>query len=280
MQASLGGMTKLFRGTQVGLLAMGLSTHAAGQSLQGVVVDAASRGPISGAVIELQAAGSPRLIRTTADTTGRFYVPLSRPGLYTLRATRLGYLQQSGDTVRVGESESVTVEIRLDRTTLPLLPVRVTARVSGLPEGFEARRATGFGRFLTRTDIDNRRASQTSDLFRGMPGVVLAPQRRGSTQTMMMRSALGLCQPAVWIDGMYIAPVAGQSIDQVVTPAVIEAAEVYSSIASVPIQYRTGTCGAVLFWTKRGDGDDRPKTRWWKIALGASAAVGLMMLIK
>lgn len=280
MQASLGNVTRLVRAVQIGLLVIGLSSHAAAQSLHGVVIDAASHAPISGPAIELHAAGSRRVIRAVADTAGRFHIPLARPGLYSLTATRLGYLQHAGDTVRIGESESVTVEIRLDRTALPLLPVRVTARVSGLPEGFESRRASGFGRFLTRTDIENRRGSQTSDLFRGMPGLVLAPQRRGGGQTLLMRSALGLCQPSVWIDGMYIAPLAGQSIDQVVTPSVLEAAEVYSSIATVPIQYRRGTCGALLFWTRRGDDEDRPRTRWWKIALGVSAAVGLMMLIK
>jgi hypothetical protein len=281
MRGSSGDVMKqLFRSPQIGLLVLGLSSQAASQSLQGVVIDAASRAPIAGAVVELRLPGSRNPVRATADTAGLFFIYLDRHGLYNLRATRLGYLQHAGDTLRIRESEAVSVEIRLDRSVLPLQPVRVTARISGLPEGFETRRATGFGRFLTRQDIDNRRASQTSELLRGMPGVVIARQRRGSGQALLMRSALGLCQPAVWIDGMYVAPFAGLNIDDIVVPAVLEAAEVYSSIATVPTQYRTGTCGVVLFWTKRGAGDDRAKTRWWKIALGASAAIGLMFLIK
>lgn len=274
-------------GTQVGLL-VGLLlapierivSEAGAQSLQGIVLDAATRAPMSGATIQLTATqgGSPR--QTTSDSLGSFAVMLTRAGVYTLTATRLGYLQHKGDTIRIGESELVSVEIRLDRTALPLRPVLVTARYSGLPEGFEARRTSGFGRFITRTDIDSRRASNASDLLRGLPGIVLTSQRRGPGSTLQMRGTAGLCQPAIWIDGVYVAQFAGVSIDNMLSPLVLEAAEVYNSATTAPIQYRTGNCGVVLFWTRRGGHEEQGRTKWWKIALGVTAAGGLALLIR
>jgi hypothetical protein len=251
------------------------------QSMRGVVLDAATRMPIAGTVVQLQAAGDSRPRRVTADSTGSFALSMPAPGLYTLTATRLGYIQHRGDTVRIGDSETVGVEIRLDRTAIPLRPVVVTERVSALPDGFEKRRAAGFGRFITKSDIDNRRAANTSDLLRGIPGVVLTAARRGrgSGSVLFMRGPAGLCQPAVWIDGLQVST-ADLAIDQLLSPAVLEAAEVYNSTSTAPSQYRTGNCGVVLFWTKRGQTEDRVRTKWWKLALGASVGVGLVFLFK
>jgi hypothetical protein len=251
------------------------------QSLRGVVLDAATRNPIAETMIQVGSDHGNQHRRATTDSAGVFYLSLPGPGLYTVVATRIGYLQHRGDTVRVGDSEAVGLRIELDRNVIPLRPVVVTERLSWLPEGFEQRRAAGFGRFLTRTDIENRHGSQTSDLLRGMPGLQLTPLRRGrgSATMLQMRGPGGLCSPAVWVDGVPLAD-GGQSIDQVLTPGVLEAVEVYNSTSNAPIQYRTGNCGVVLFWTKRGPDENRVKTKWWKLAIGATAGVGLVLLMR
>ena len=253
----------------------------AAQSFRGVVVDAATRNPIAGTIIQAgwDRGNQPR--RVTTDSAGAFFLTLPGPGLYTIVATKIGYLQHRGDTVRVRDGEAVGLRIELDRNVVPLRPVVVTERLSWLPEGFEQRRSAGFGRFLTRTDIENRRGSKTSDLLRGLPGLQLAPVRRGrgTGSALMMRGTGGLCSPAVWVDGIPLAD-DGASIDQVLTPTVLEAVEVYNSTSNAPVQYRTGTCGVVLFWTKRGPDENREKTRWWKLALGATAGVGLVLLLR
>lgn len=256
------------------------ATILEGQVLRGTVLDASTRAPIVGTTVQLQGDRTAQVRRATTDSSGIFSMTAPSAGLYIVSATRLGYLQHRGDTVRVGESETVSVQILLDRTAIPLRPVVVTERFSGLPDGFEARRAAGFGRFLSRTDIEARRGSQTSDLLRGMPGLVLLPVRRGGGpgHNLAFRGPAGLCQPALWVDGLFIAP--GMTVDQLVVPTMLEAVEVYNSTSTAPIQYRTGNCGVVLFWTKRGGGDDRAKTKWWKLALGATVGVGLVLLIK
>lgn len=253
---------------------------ALAQTFRGTVVDAATRSPIAGTIIQVRSDRGNQPRRTTTDSAGAFALTMPAAGLYTVMATRIGYLQHRGDTVRIRDSETVGLRIELDRNVVPLQPVVVTERLSGLPDGFEQRRSAGFGRFLTRTDIENRRGSRTTDLVRGMPGIQLTPVRRGrgNSNTLMMRGPAGLCSPAVWIDGLPIVD-GGQSLDEILTPGVLEAVEVYNSTSNAPIQYRTGNCGVVLFWTKRGPSEDRVRTRWWKLAIGAAAGLGLVLLL-
>ena len=261
-----------------------LATLGAGvsqaQSLRGVVLDAATRNPIAGTIIQAGSDHGNQPRRATTDSSGEFSLILGAPGLYTVTATRIGYLQHRGDTVRVGNSETVGLRIELDRNAIPLRPVVVTERLSWLPDGFEQRRSTGFGRFMTRTDIENRRGSRTTDLLRGMPGLQLTPvgRGRGSTSLLQMRGTSGLCTPAVWIDGIPLAD-GTRGLDEVLNPGQLEAIEVYNSTTTAPIQYRTGNCGVLLFWTRRGPDENRVKTKWWKLALGATVGLGLVLLM-
>lgn len=287
MQVNRGENTGRYGRAQV-TLATGLLASAMlalpqleAQTLRGVVLDAATKAPIAGTIIQTQTErGQTR--RATSDSAGLFSLSLTGGGLYTVSATRLGYLPHRGDTIRIGDSETVGLRIELDRTAMPLQPVVITERVSWLPDGFEARRAAGFGRFLTRKDIEARRGSQTSDLLRGMPGIVLTPNRRGRGpgHILQMRGPRGLCQPAVWIDGMFSPDFADATTDAMLMPTSLEAIEVYNSTANAPIQYRTGNCGVVLFWTKRGSTEERSRIKWWKLALGAAAGLGLVYLLR
>ena len=250
------------------------------QALRGTVYDAATRQPIAGTAIQVSS-GAGQSRRVTTDSAGTFFLTMSSAGLYTIVATRIGYIQHRGDTVRIRDAESVRVEIELDRSAVPLRPVVVVERISGLPDGFEQRRAAGFGRFLTRTDIEHRRGARTTDLLRGMAGIQLIPARRGrgSGSVLMMRGTAGLCAPSVWVDGLQLTD-AGAMLDDLLNPSALEAVEVYNSTTNAPIQYRTGNCGVLLFWTKRGQTEDRARIKWWKLAIGATVGVGLVFLLR
>jgi hypothetical protein len=251
-----------------------------GQTIRGIVVSAVGQLPIAGATIQAQAERGGDRLRATSDSLGLFILTAPRAGLFTLQATRLGYLKHEADTVRLGAGESITIEIRMDPNAVPLEPLVVTARSASWPPGFEARRATGFGKFVTRRDIDSRGASRTTDLLRGLPGVTLTPLRRGSGYALLMRGAGGNCLPAIWVDGLYVSTFPGSNVDDLLPPNVLQGVEVYTSIASAPTQYRTGTCGVVLFWTRHGTAVEGGERRWWKIAIGAGAAAAFILLLR
>ena len=258
------------------LLIVGGTGAANGQAIRGVVLDVATHKPIPGATVQAASAGEPR--RAATDSAGNFFISLPDAGLYTVTALRIGYLRHEGDTVTVGYAETVSLRIELDQFAVPLRPVIVTERRSRLPAGFEQRRAAGFGRFLDHTDIEKRHPSRTSDLFRGMPGVHLAPLPRGVGLRLLLRKPSGLCQPYVYIDGLPLGD-NSQPIDLTMDSNLIEAVEVYPSVSTAPVQYRTGNCGIVLFWTRQVPQETQSKPKRWKAALGVTAALSFLLVL-
>ena len=63
------------------------------------------------------------------------------------------------------------------------------------------------------------------------------------------------CFPLVFLDGAFLgttSPVDGIDVDESIPLNQIEAVEVYSGAASMPLRFnRPGsTCGAIAFWTR------------------------------
>lgn len=261
----------------MGLLVTGLALCPAtsgAQIVRGSVLDATTQAPIAGATIELREAGSGRQpIRATSDSAGAFLLSAPHGGTYTIQARLIGFLTAPPDTIRISKDDPIRVEMRLDANAIPLQPVRVTAR--GDSAGEDARR-TGFGRVISRAEIDARGAQATTDLFRVMPGFVVHSLRRGATAELLMRGTVGLCQPAVWIDGSYVPMTRTTTIDAMLSPSMIDHVEVYNSVAAAPTPYRTGTCGVLLFSTRRGEPVAGERVNWKRLAIGAG--VGLLLV--
>jgi hypothetical protein len=243
------------------------------QTVRGTVIDAATHRPILGATVQV-AADTVRQ-RTTSDSAGSFSLRLPGSGLYMVVATRIGYLQHNADTLRVGPGETVTLRIELDHSAVPLHPVVVTDRLTRMSNGFDQRREMGFGRFLDHDDIEKRHASKTTDLFRGMPGAHLTPLARGMGMILQLRKGTGFCQPIMWVDGVPLGD-NRQSLDLLMDSNAIEAIELYQSVSTAPVQYRSGDCGVVLFWMKHNPSEVQTKPKHWKLAFGIAAAVGLL----
>jgi len=262
----------------VGLLAlMVCSKGLRAQAVRGSVQDAATHKPIANAVVQVGSDSAAR--RVISDASGGFALHLPGPGLYMVVATRIGYLKHDADTVRVGAGETVTLRIELDQTAVPLHPVIVTDRFVRMSNGFEQRRALGFGRFLDSDDIEKRHASKTTYLFRGLPGAHLTPLPRGAGLILQLRKGAGFCQPFMLIDGLPVGE-SRQSLDLLIDSNMIEAIELYQSVSTAPVQYRSGDCGVVLFWMKHGPAEAATaKPQHWKLALGIAAAVGLLAVL-
>ncbi len=114
-----------------------------------------------------------------------------------------------------------------------------------LREFFEHKQQRGsFGHFLEQHDIRRLGPANPSELFRNMPGVVLASSAGGNT--LRIRG----CQPMVWVDGQRVP---GAELDEVIHPSEIAAIEFYPSNAGIPAQYLergNRLCGSVLVWTR------------------------------
>lgn len=255
-------------------------TAVAAQWIQGTVVEEATGAVVAGAEVVLL---TPRVAdrpSTTTDAAGRFQIRAPRPGTYRLSVTHLSFVPYEADSVEVRGGEALMLEIRLGRGAVPLEPLVVTARRNAGMPGFDERQAAGFGRFITREDIRRRSAFRTSDLLRGVQGVTLQRVPGSDGMLVLMRSGgIGLCQPALWVDGVYVRQLPGNTMDDFLRPDIIEAIEVYASHATAPAEYSVGGCGALVVWTRRGSGADGVPWNWKKLLVGLTAALAVVWLI-
>ncbi|MGD8277912.1 MAG: carboxypeptidase regulatory-like domain-containing protein [Gemmatimonadota bacterium] len=256
--------------------------------IEGVVVEAdAGRptdvaeavAPIAGAEVDLLS-GRTRLRGTTTDSLGRFRLQVPVAGRYRLRVRHPTYVPYEADSVVVGNGETVSLEIRMGRNVIPLEPLVVTARIRADMTGFQARmQGAGHGTFITRADIEARGTTRTTDLLRGVAGVTIDFQRWGVSPAILMRSGLGTCEAAIFVDGVLAPQYRGSRLDDFLTPDRIEGVEIYSSFSAAPVQYISGTCGVILFWTRRGNREGGEPWHWKRVLIGAGAAIALILWI-
>jgi hypothetical protein len=271
---------------RISLLAAGLAVlaplPAEAQVLRGVVVEAESRAPVVDAEVELLSVRDRERLRASTDSLGVFTISAPRAGSYTVQIRHPAYVTYEADSVQVRAGETVSIEVRLGRSVIPLEPLVVTARTAARMAGFdERRRSGGFGRFLTREEIEARSATATTDLLRGMAGVAIRPVPRRITRAMItMQGSPGSCLPALWIDGVFVEQYPESTIDDLLTPGSIEAVEVYTAFSAAPAQFVRGSCGVILFWTRRGSSADGEPWRWKRMLVGVGAAVILILLIR
>lgn len=243
---------------------------ARAQRVTGRVVDDASESPVALASITLIAYNDSVVARTVSDTLGRFSLQ-GRPGLYTIRAERIGYGPGSSAPLALRELEDVTVTIRLSVAGVPMEPLEVNVR-GGLERGrygFERRRGLGKGVFLTRDSIDLREPRVATDAFRGVDGIAIDWNPGGKAEIYTYSGAKCLLIYADHIatpmqsgqytglssrlprtrrrtagNGIFNTPVVreaagGAGIDIAIDPDLIAAIEVYPTWAEVPQELKT-----------------------------------------
>ena len=243
--------------------AAGAQPSASSHAVLAGVVRAEDDTPISGARVLVRApapgtGAAPGAHAAVTADAGAFRVDGLTPGWAEVVVQRLGFRPETL-TVEVPQPDASRIVVPLRRVSQVLATVVVRATAPrGLLAGFEQRRAAGFGRFVTRADIERRRPQRTTDVLRNVPGLVI---ERGETGTPMPRfrnAVVGLtgavCDPVFVLDGSPLGP----SLDlDALNPASIEGIELYSGIATVPPALRgarvPGTCGVVAVWTRHGE---------------------------
>lgn len=255
----LRGTTLVARVTAAGLLLIttpdNLAAAAPPAVITGVVTDAATAHPITGATVILDATAS----RITKDD-GVFRFGDVTPGAHTIRVRRLGY-GEATRRVTVGDGATATVNVALAVAANTLDQVVVTGTV--IPT--ERRAVPNAISVITSQQIENRGITDINQIFRGdIPGVF--GQNRGEAGTTtngygntyvtargvstVGSTAMATVTPIkTYVDGVEIAyPFYLQSID----PRTIERIELIPGPQASTI-YGSGALGGVLqIFTKRG----------------------------
>lgn len=221
-------------------------------------LSAQSRGTISGTVrdstgtvafVEVSVAGTEARVMT--DEAGRFRFTGVPYGSVELKARRIGYTP-------------ATLILQFSRGTEPLVEILMSAAPGYLPsvevheprqvydsrlQGFKDRSAKGVGHFITRARLEQVSSYRFSDIIRTIPGVQLKTLRGGGTN-VMLRGAN--CAPLVFVDG---SPASAGVVDlDMFDLASVEGIEVYSGLASIPVEFVTGRgnerCGVIAIWSR------------------------------
>lgn len=248
-----------------GLLLLCATVADAQVHLFGRVIENTTEQPVIGATVVLQDGRGRRLAQRITDEEGQFSFVVGEKGPVGLQAQRIGYQRTTTPLIHFDSYTSYMVEVRVDVAAVPLAPLEVVARsraaVSPTLAGFEERRRSGMGWFMTREDIEKRNAGRVSDLVAMAPGVLI--QRR-----IVVMARASNCPAQIFVDGFHInrstAPLPGARrgrsttelfpIDEVVQPGSVQGIEVYQGLSRLPAEFRTpdAACGVVAIWTRRG----------------------------
>jgi len=228
--------------------------------VRGIVQDRETGEALEGAQVTL-----PSLSQTTfTGEDGRFSFREVPSGILLLKTEYLGYGTRT-DSIMVPPGHLVTVGVELAVAPIELDPIRVEVEpllLSLALEGFYERRAGTSGIFMTRDQIVAKHPTFTSDIFNNLPGVRTIGSI-GLDRAVILRSgarltlhAPGLCGPTVYLDGMVIERGGPGSpsafVDRIIRPDQIAGIEVYTSPATVPLQYKGvgSDCGVIVFWSR------------------------------
>jgi hypothetical protein len=191
--------------------------------------------------------------QAATSSTGQFVLDGLPLGLQIARVRKIGYRVQF-TPVRFAAGEVWAGKIRVKKLAQVLGEIVVVGKYGKPPQyantakydEFYRRRAAHVGRYLTREDIDNRRAVRISELLTGIPGVRIGFDRPGGDEIEIV-GCQG--QPSIWIDGQRMSGTT-QELLRVITPTDVEAMEIYTRESQMPAEYREGTCAAIVMWTR------------------------------
>jgi hypothetical protein len=233
------------------LLTIAASPLAA-QIIRGKLLDQVGDKPVGGASVTLLTDQNAQAGSAQSSSSGDFTLRAPRAGVYRIRVAKNGYRASETPAIQLQAGDDIGVTMHIIPNKIELSPVVVTAnsrRPSGRLGGFYDRmQRKGFGTFITREQIQQRRPFEVTEMLRGIPGLELRPRLRGFGYDV--RTIEG-CRPSVYLDGVPF-PLMGESIDNIVNPMNLEGIEVYTHAVEVPaeLQRGLGRCGVIALWTR------------------------------
>jgi hypothetical protein len=230
-------------------------------TLTGTVTSATSGQRLQGATIAVGAATPIR-----ANAQGEWTLSDLPLGTRVLEIRAVGYYpERRGVHVTAGAPE-VRVGLSSLRAVLDTVRIRAARLQDIYSSGFEDRRRTGAGFYLTANDIARKGAHNTADIFNGVRGIrigfasdtgdnlaSIGENNAVPRRQLLMRSITGnLCPPAIFLNGIAVDGLDADDLDAWATPKEISAIEIYSE-ATTPAQFQRmfKSCGTIVIWTKR-----------------------------
>ena len=220
------------------------------------VRDAGGR-PIANARVRLLGRNTSR-----SDAAGAVTFDSIANGSQTLEVLSIGYRPELR-TVDIGFRRETTDTVVL--TSLVLDTVRITA--SRDPTGFELRRTTRKGQFITAEQVASENPVNTTHLLRTRDGLRYTFSRNGLgfiEVTTLDRP----CLPLILVDGFppgAAPPAPGRAaLDWIIHPDEIGGIEIYTNPGQIPAEFSrfaVAPCAAIVFWTRERLGLPKPNQR-------------------
>jgi hypothetical protein len=227
-----------------------------GATISGVVKDGDDK-PVAGADVIAQ----PDDHRTRTDSAGHFSLTGLSGGRYSVRARKLGFAPAEPWSADVSDNAHLNITLTLGRRmpTLDTVIVRADRECSVASlDGFTCRRQSHKGLFLDYTDIDDKNATYTADIFRDIPGYRIETRPTRSGVARIVTPTTG------WRCINYLVDGRQTSLANAVPefPWDIVAMEIYTTPDDIPKEYerfiwttptarRPGRCSLVVVWTQR-----------------------------
>jgi hypothetical protein len=238
------------------LLILALLAPAAlsGQAINGRVIDANTRQPVTAAAVRLLD-GDKVMATATSDASGRFIITAPRPGRYRLAVTRIGFADALSNFIELADGEAINAELPMRSEAVRVAPLTINAPRDRYLEskGFYERMQSGNGDFRTGDEVRKRNAYALADLLRGMRGIKI--QRAGSRNEVYFTGTN--CLPMIVLDGVTVRwggkSTGGlQPLEDLVPIAHIDGIEAYRGGSGLPPEYigPNAACGVILIWTR------------------------------
>ncbi|HUQ48382.1 MAG TPA: carboxypeptidase regulatory-like domain-containing protein [Gemmatimonadaceae bacterium] len=226
-----------------------ITVHYGNGRLTGTVIAGATGKPLAGAQVAI--VGGPRV---TANQNGEFLLTDAPMGTRMIEVRSLGYYPDRRRVDVVTGAPPVRFVLSTFKAVLDTVRIRSRRLADAHDSGFEERKRSGMGRYLTADDIAKRGAAFTSGVLRTIAG--LRVNRTETGESIQMRGIFqnaDWCTPEFYVDGRYMFTYDGEDLDAALLPKDIAAIEVYTE-SNVPPQFTHGLagngCGSIVIWTK------------------------------
>lgn len=237
-------------------------------ALIGTVIDDATSKPVANAEITIAALK----LTTRSDSAGNFTIGEIPVGLHAITINASGFAPLM---TRVPFADGQRIEsdfaLKPGGSTTVLRPVETHSTSSSLGPmaGFEERRSTGTGRYITREAFESASGRKFADILKQkLPGIMLisnngmrsaATSNRGLqsiTQSPGTADTRKECYAQVIVDGiiMYASSKGNRPFDlDSVDPNSVVGVEFYS-VSQTPAQFNasgSAPCGTLVIWSRR-----------------------------